>query len=133
VARFLLDTHVLLWSLLEPERLSSEVAIQLEDPTHELWLSPISTWEVMLLAEKGRIVLDEAPAQWMEKVLRAIPFHQASLNHEVAIRSRTIVLPHQDPADRFIAASAIVYDLILVTADENLIEAATSYTVFPAT
>jgi PIN domain nuclease of toxin-antitoxin system len=41
-----------------------------------------------------------------------------------------IKLPHQDPADRFIAASAAVYDLILVTADQYLIKAAKSYSVF---
>ena len=133
MTRLLLDTHVLLWSLLEPERLSSEAATQLEEPSNELWLSPISTWEVMLLAEKGRIEIDDLPGPWIKKVLSQVPFRQASLNHEVAIQSRTIDLPHQDPADRFIAASAIVYDLVLVTADENLITAAKNYAVFPAT
>ncbi|MBT8339733.1 MAG: PIN domain-containing protein [Desulfatitalea sp.] len=43
----------------------------------------------------------------------------ASLNHEVALRSRRISLPHQDPADLFIAATAIVYGLTLVTADRT--------------
>ena len=49
---------------------------------------------------------------------------QAAINHEVAMQSRLIKLPHQDPADRFIAASAVVYDLVLVTADKYLIKAA---------
>jgi PIN domain nuclease of toxin-antitoxin system len=39
----------------------------------------------------------------------------------VAIQSRRITLPHQDPADRFLAATAQVYDLTLVTADERLL------------
>jgi PIN domain nuclease of toxin-antitoxin system len=53
-------------------------------------------------------------------MIRAFPWQ--SFNHEVAIRSRTLSLPHQDPADRFLAASAVVYDLTLVTADERLME-----------
>jgi len=47
------------------------------------------------------------------------------------MQSRLIKLPHQDPADRFIAASAVVYDLILVTSDNYLIKGAKSYSVLP--
>ena len=39
--RLLLDTHIFLWSLLEPERLRPEVVAALEDKSNELWLSPI--------------------------------------------------------------------------------------------
>ena len=56
---------------------------------------------------------------------------QASLSHEVAMQSRLIKLPRQDPADRFIAASAAVYDPILTTSDKYLIKAAESYAVLP--
>ena len=45
----------------------------------------------------------------------------APLNHEVALQSRAIDLEHQDPADRFLVATALVYDLTLVTADERLL------------
>ena len=130
--KYLLDTHILLWSLLEPQRLSTNVARELDDAANELWISPITTWEILVLAEKGRIELDVDPVAWMKKVLDAVPLNQAALNHEVAIKSRQIRLPHNDPADRFIAASAAVYDLILVTADRRIIEAADGFSVFPA-
>jgi len=45
--KLLLDTHILLWSLIEPERLSHHVATALEDPANELWLSPVAIWEVL--------------------------------------------------------------------------------------
>ena len=54
--KLLLDTHILLWGLLEPERLNRRVAAELQNPQNEIWLSPISVWEIMILAEKGRIV-----------------------------------------------------------------------------
>jgi len=129
--KYLLDTHILLWSLIAPSYLSEEVAKELDDPAHELWLSPITTWEIIILSEKGRIELDASPVSWMKNVLSTLPFQEATLNHEVAMQSRDVRLPHQDPADRFIAASAIVYGLTLVTADKNLINGASAYSVFP--
>ncbi len=129
--KYLLDTHILLWSLIDPSCLSSDVAKELDNPDHELWLSPITTWEIIILSEKGRIRLDAPPVTWMENVLSTLPFQEATLNHEVAMQSRDVRLAHQDPADRFIAASAIVYGLTLVTADRNLIDGALAYSVFP--
>lgn len=129
--KYLLDTHILLWSLLEPSCLNKVVAKELNNPANELWLSPITTWEIIILSEKGRVQLDAPPASWMKNVLSTLPFQEATLNHEVAMQSRGILLPHQDPADRFIAASAVVYGLTLVTADRNLIDQAKLYSVFP--
>ena len=127
--KLLLDTHILLWSLLEPERLSNKVSKELENLANEIWISPITTWEIIILAEKGRVELNDEPVAWMQDVLNSVPLKQAAVNHEVAMQSRLIELPHQDPADRFIAASAVVYDLVLVTADKYLIKAANSYSV----
>ena len=54
----LLDTHIFLWSMLEPERLSKKVAVELQKQENQLWFSPISSWEIMLLEKKGNVVLD---------------------------------------------------------------------------
>ena len=121
--RLLLDTHIFLWSLLEPERLRPHVAAVLQEPDNEIWLSPIVIWEVLILADKGRIILKPNALTWIRQVLQSLPFHEAPLTFEVVIWSHTVELPHQDPADRFLAASAIVYGLTLVTADERLLNA----------
>lgn len=120
--KFLLDTHILLWSLLEPGRLTKEVRDNLNELSNELWLSPITTWEIIILAEKKKIKLvSPSPADWINEVFSKVPFKEAALNHEVAIQSRKLNLSHQDPADRFIAASALVYDLTLITSDKRLL------------
>lgn len=82
---------------------------------------PISLWEVLILVEKRRVVLDLDAAAWIRRVLARVPFKEAPLNHEVALKSGSLSLAHQDPADRFLAATALVYDLTLVTADERLL------------
>lgn len=118
----LLDTPVLLWSLLEPERLPAEIITALTDKDNTLWVSPITTWEILVLAEKERIELDMDPEAWMREVLKTVPLTEAPLNHEVALQSQSIRLEHRDPADRFLAATALVYDLTLVTMDRRLME-----------
>ncbi|MGH7267138.1 MAG: type II toxin-antitoxin system VapC family toxin [Candidatus Rokuibacteriota bacterium] len=119
--RLLLDTHIWLWALLEPGHLTKRVTEALEDPSNELWLSPISTWELLVLVEKGRVVLQGEPGVWVRNVLRTRRFKEAPLTHEVSIQSRTLNLPHADPADRFLAATASLYALTLVTADDRLL------------
>ena len=120
--RVLLDTHIWVWSLDDPKRLSTPVAEVLEDPQTEIWLSPISVWEVLLLVEKGRMGFDRDPEQWVLDALSASPLQEATLNHRVAIRSRSVELPHHDPADHFLAATAEIFELTLVTADERLMQ-----------
>jgi PIN domain nuclease of toxin-antitoxin system len=118
--KLLLDTHIWIWSLLEPERLTDPVRSALEASENEIWLSPINTWELLILIEKGRVVVDGDPARWVEGVLKTTPFREAPITHEVAVQSRRLGLPHQDPADRFLAASAKVHGLTLVTGDVRL-------------
>ncbi len=119
--KLLLDTHIWLCSLLVPSKLAPAVAARLESAENELWLSPITTWEALVLMEKGRVEVDGDPIRWIRDAVRAMPFHEAALTHAVAVESRRLELMHHDPADRFLAASAKVYELTLVTADERLL------------
>ena len=73
-----------------------------------------------MLAERGRLALEPTAPAWVRRACGMVPYIEAP-NHEVAIQSSSIDLDHQDPADRFLAATALVYDLTLVTADERLL------------
>jgi PIN domain nuclease of toxin-antitoxin system len=73
------------------------------------------------LIEKGRIEIDSDPIDWIREIFSTVPLKEAPLNHEIVIQSRRIQLPHKDPANRFIAATAVIYGLTLVTADERLL------------
>ena len=119
--KLLLDTHIWLWSHLEPEHLSKRTVAALTNPGNELWLSPISVWEFLLLAERGRLALKEDPDVWLENVWSRAPIQETPLNREIMVLSRKVSLPHQDPADRFIVATAQLLELTLVTADDKLL------------
>lgn len=119
--KILLDTHVWVWRLLEPERLSRRLEEALAESGHELFLSPISVWETLVLARKGRLTLDPDPQSWVRTALRTSMTTAAPLSHEVAMRSEALPgFPSPDPADRFLAATALVQDLVLATADRVL-------------
>lgn len=120
--KLLLDTHIWLWSALEPRRLSKRVKASLDDRNNELWLSPISVWETLVLARKKRVTLEPTPERWVRKALGELPVQEAPMNHEVAIQCEALRLGHTDPADRFIVATALVYELTLVTADKRLLK-----------
>ena len=121
--KLLLDTHVWIWYLSGNERLSETLQTAITDDNNELWLSPISIWEALLLAEKGRIVLKPTPEEWIQDSLQELKTKEAPLSNEIAILSRQLKLEHQDPADRFIAATAIHLNLILATVDNRLTKA----------
>lgn len=117
--RLLLDTHIWLWSLLEPSRLGSRARDELSSPDNELWLSPISTWEALLLNAKGKFRLPDDARGWLTQATGKL--REAPLTHEIAIAAQHLSFPHLDPADRFLAATAQILDLTLVTADTRLL------------
>jgi PIN domain nuclease of toxin-antitoxin system len=96
--KLLLDTHIWLWSLAQPSRLSRRVQHEIRDGQNELWLSPVSTWEALLLHAKRRIHLDGAIRDWMAKA--TMHMREAPLTHEIVVVAQELPLEHPDPADR---------------------------------
>lgn len=119
--KLLLDTHIWLWSTLEPQRITRRVEKVLVDPANELWLSPFSVGELVVLLRKGRLALPNDVAAWVAKTMRDLELTEAPLTVEVALAISSINFPHGDPADHFLAATAKVFGLTLVTADEHLL------------
>jgi PIN domain nuclease of toxin-antitoxin system len=76
-----------------------------------------------MLAARGRIHLGTPLRQWVARAQTQFPLQEALLNQEVALISHEITLTHRDPADHFLAATALVYDLTLMTVDGRLMQA----------
>jgi PIN domain nuclease of toxin-antitoxin system len=116
--KLLLDTHIWLWLVGDPRRLGRSAHQAVKDANNELWLSPISTWEALTLHHKGRIEIQGELTAWVTHATAGIK--EAVLTHEIMIAARQLSL-HRDPSDRMLAATALVLDLTLVTADERLL------------
>jgi PIN domain nuclease of toxin-antitoxin system len=119
--KLLLDTHIWIGMLLEPDRLAPKVARALQSQENELWLSPISIWELFMLVEKRRVALEMDTEEWIAQAGRFVPIKEAPLTAEVVLATRQLRLPHRDPADMFLAATAKVFELTLVTSDAHLL------------
>jgi PIN domain nuclease of toxin-antitoxin system len=117
--KILLDTHIWLWIQDDPDRIGKSLRNELIKPENEIFLSPISTWEALVLQSKGRISMRRDPADWVAR--NTAPFTEAPLTHEIALVSQQISLGHRDPADRFLVATAKVLGLTLATADAKLL------------
>lgn len=119
--KLLLDTHTWLWRLLDPPRLSETAEKAIADRESELFLSPISTWETMVLARKGRLSLRPSPSEWVLDALRRSAPSAVPLSHGIAMRSEALDgFGSEDPADRFLVATALEHELTLVTADSAM-------------
>ncbi len=118
--KLLLDTHIWIWSYSEAHKLSSEVVRQITNPKNDRYLSAVSIWEAVVLLEKKRIRFGTDFGESFKRSKQELSLIEIPLNWEVAHELRFALLGHRDPADRFLVATAKVYDLTLVTADERL-------------
>ena len=112
---YLLDTHVFLWMLGDPERLSAEAKKAIRHPHHAVFISSVTAVEISIKKGLGKL---DAPENLEEEIesrgLQHLPFH---FRHGIALE--TLPHHHQDPFDRMLIAQAIRENLILVSHDKK--------------
>jgi len=119
----LLDTHALVWM----DRDDAALGKTARRTTQSAWdaealaVSAISFWECEMLHGAGRLELTQSPTQWRAELLAA-GLIEIPVDGEIAMLSVRLDLPHKDPADRFIAVTAILKGAALVTADTKLLQ-----------
>lgn len=117
----LLDTHILVWMLLAPEKLTpaSRKKIVTARETGPLFLSAISLWEIAWLVENRRIATDLSTASFVQKCASYVQL----LPITPQIAARAVAFPAtypSDPQDRIIGSTAIVEGLRLLTRDKRI-------------
>jgi PIN domain nuclease of toxin-antitoxin system len=120
--KLLLDTHIWIWSLTSPEKLSRAVRRELDNPKNEIYLSPVAIWEAHHMERRKKLRLKQDFTGWLDQVFLRTPVREAPFNFAVAAAASRIQLAQADLGDVFLAATALVFDLTLVTADAQLIE-----------
>ena len=116
----LLDTHVLLWVALAPERMSSTALAWIADRRNTLWVSSVSVWEIANKSSLGKLTLNAPLQQFMDRQRRALRFFDLALTHAHAMALAGLPRHHKDPADRLLIVQASVEGMRLVTADGNI-------------
>jgi PIN domain nuclease of toxin-antitoxin system len=122
--KLLLDTHVLVWLLSSPEKLSEQVHTQIQQAADEdgLLVSAITPWEIAMLVAKGRLRLTRDVGEWVDAALALPGIHLAALSPTISVASTRLPWEvHSDPADRMLLATARHLGIPLVTADERML------------
>jgi PIN domain nuclease of toxin-antitoxin system len=118
------DTHVLLFWADRRDRLTNTALAALEQGKEagELACAAISFWEIAMLFRKNRLTLpaQHSPLSYMEDIIDSLGLTILPLTPSIAALAESGIVPHGDPADRLIAATAITHQAALITSDEKL-------------
>ncbi len=117
--RILLDTHILLWALIEPAKLGDDARAALEDPDHEVLFSAASVWEMAIKAALGRPNFQVSPPKVVEAALSS-GFTELPVRSAAALKVAALPHHHRDPFDRLLVAQAMIEPAVLYTADAQL-------------
>ncbi|OGU15961.1 MAG: twitching motility protein PilT [Geobacteraceae bacterium GWC2_53_11] len=117
--KLLLDTHILLWSAGQPEKLSEQARTLLLDPSNILYFSAASMWEIVIKRGLGRDDFKVDPLRLLKQlVINGYEEVAVSSDHALAVE----ILPplHKDPFDRILIAQARTEGMVLLTADSHI-------------
>lgn len=120
--RVLLDTHVLLWWLIDSDRLSGRARELMTAADTELHWSAASSWELAIKTGLGRLDLPQPPRSLIPRVLRDQGIHPIDVTHAHALEVADLPLHHRDPFDRLLIAQASLEKLTILSADKIFVE-----------
>ena len=113
--RYLVDTHVFLWWMSDPDRLSPGVVSLLRDQSQEIGFSPVSAWEIAIKSALGKV--SGVPLEELEAEVGALGWSELrfTIHHAAAVAG--LPFHHHDPFDRALIAQCVAENLSFVTAD----------------
>lgn len=119
---FLLDTHVWIWLVANPNKLGVQSSQIFKEAQNLFFLSPVSTLEIAQLNYRGRLNFRFALNIWLQKAHEFSKAATQDITHEIALESYLLPEPfHSDPVDRILVATARLHEMILITADERIL------------
>ena len=115
--RYLLDTSVFLWSLGAKGRLNAAATELLASNETQIFLSPVSSWEIAIKYALGKIVLPSSPVEFVPGGMRDLGIATLDVTHLQALAAGQLPLLHRDPFDRMLIAQARAEAMVLLTGD----------------
>jgi PIN domain nuclease of toxin-antitoxin system len=115
--RVLLDTHVWLWMIAAPERLSKKGRSIVIAAENELVFSAASAWEIATKHALGKLRLPETPESYIPRLMARTAVTALPVHTRHALHVATLPAHHRDPFDRLLVAQAQLEDLPILTAD----------------
>ena len=117
---YLVDTHILMWSFFEPQRLSETIREILTDTSNEIHYSPVSLWEISIKYGLGKLKLNGLTPEEFYHELSGSFYQCKEINSLTIITNYKLPILHRDPFDRFLIWEAIQSDFILLSVDGSM-------------
>jgi PIN domain nuclease of toxin-antitoxin system len=115
--KLLLDTCTFLWMVSDAARLSETCKVQLVDPANEVFLSPVSAWEICIKHKLGALTLAEPPREFVPKYRARHGISELALDEASVLQLPRLPDMHKDPFDRILVCQAIEHGLTVLTPD----------------
>ena len=114
----LLDTHALVWSISNPERLGARARSLIEDPSTRLFASAASAWELSTKVRLGRFAAAEPLVAQYDTLVNDLGAVHLPIERAHALRAGSLTWEHRDPFDRMLAAQALIEHATLISRDQ---------------
>ena len=118
--RLLLDTHVVIWAQLEPERLGG--GRELIEDAEQRWISAATVWELAIKTALGKLTLPADATPWTGRARRQLRARALDITADHAGAVQHLASVHKDPFDRLMVAQAAEEGLTFLTFDAVLQE-----------
>ncbi|MCL2346941.1 MAG: type II toxin-antitoxin system VapC family toxin [Planctomycetaceae bacterium] len=117
---YLVDTHILMWSFFEPQRLSETIREIITDTSHEVYYSPVSLWEISIKYALGKLKLNGLTPEEFYTELSGSYYQCKEINNQTIITNYKLPILHKDPFDRFLIWEAVQSDFVLLSVDGSM-------------
>ncbi len=114
--KILIDTHILLWALSEPEKLPESYRNELESQANRVFVSAVSIAEIMIKQSIGKLTIEEN----LIKIIEESQFEFLDFSPVAASLLKDLPFHHKDPFDRMLISQVIEYGLVFMTMDEKI-------------
>jgi len=120
--KILLDTCTFLWIITDSPELSKHARDLFRDPANELFLSPVSCWEIAVKHALGRLPLPEPPERFIPSQRKLHGVETLPLEEKATLHLTRLPQLHKDPFDRMLICQVMIHAMVIMTPDELILQ-----------
>ncbi len=116
--KYILDTHVFLWSIADTKKLSEKVIKVIKNPDNEIYVSSVTLWEIAIKTRIGKLIIEGTSIDEIPDIIEKLEYSQMSMTPEDALGYINLKEDtHKDPFDRMLLWQCMNRNMIMISND----------------